>query len=91
MQTVEVDTAPRDLLTIEQFAERFPAWTQASLRNLILNADDRLSSRGPIPGNGLSPAIFRDRRRVLISEGRFFTWLALQQRQRRTARGRKAA
>jgi hypothetical protein len=46
----------RTLLTVPQFAEKHPAWSQAALRALILNADDRLNSRGErITGNGLAP------------------------------------
>src|SRR4051812_16597138 len=72
-------TAPRDLFTVEQFAERRPAWTQQALRALILNAADRLNSRGEvIHGNGLAEAgaIFRIGRLVLISEDIFFCWVA---------------
>jgi hypothetical protein len=80
-QSTALESAPRDLRTVEQFAELYPAWTQASLRSLILNAEERYDSRGRlVAGNGLAHAIFRDRRRVLISEGRFFAWIADQQR-----------
>ena len=75
--------APRDLFTVRQFAERRPAWSAPALRNLILNAEDRLTSRGErIPGNGLAEAgaIVRIGRRVLIDEGRFFGWIAAQQK-----------
>lgn len=84
MQThTAVDINPRDLFTVEQFAARRPAWTPAALRNLILNAQDRLNSRGePIHGNGLAEAggIVRLGRRVLICEAAFFRWIAEQQR-----------
>lgn len=74
-------TAPRDLHTVEQFAGRFPAWSPASLRHLLLNAKPRTNSKGQIiGGNGLSSAIYRDRRRVLISESGFFRWLAEKQK-----------
>lgn len=87
-QTTIKEPAPRDLFTVSQFAERRPAWTQAALRNLILNAADRFTSRGErIPGNGLAiaGAIVRVGRRVLIDEEAFFKWIAAQQRQRRGA------
>jgi hypothetical protein len=80
----EIEAAPRDLFTVEQFSDRRPAWSKASLRNLILNGEDRLDSRGRrIPGNGLceAGAIVRLGRRVLIDEGRFFEWIAAQQQQ----------
>jgi len=85
--TAAVVTAPRDLFTVEQFAERRPAWTESALRNLILNSADRVSSRGGerIRGNGLAEAgaIVRLGRRVLIDEAAFFQWLASQQRSAR--------
>jgi hypothetical protein len=82
-ETTAVDTAPRDLRTVEQFSEKFPAWSPASLRSLILGAQDRIDSRGRrILGNDFGVAIFRDRRRVLISESRFFEWIAAQQKRR---------
>ena len=82
---VEIQTAPRDLMTVEQFAERYKPWTPPALRNYILNAEDRLNSRGErIPGNGLAEAgaIVRVGRRVLISESRFFGWIASIQKSR---------
>ncbi len=75
-------TAPR-LHTVAQFADRFNAWSQPSIRNLILNSADRISSRGErVSGNGLasSGAIVRVGRRVLIDEQAFFRWIAAQQR-----------
>ena len=80
---------PRDLFTVEQFAERRPAWTEPSLRNMILNAQDRLNSRGErIPGNGLAEcgAIVRVGRRVLIDEQAFFRWIASEQKQHQGAK-----
>lgn len=76
------DAAPSDLLTVKQFSERFPAWTQPAIRNLILNADPRINSRGKqIGGNGLreAGAIFHVARRVLLSPSRFLVWVAAQQ------------
>ena len=81
MQATESN--PRDLFTVEQFSERRPAWTQAALRNLILNAADRQNSRGErIAGNGLAEAgaIVRIGRRVLLDEAAFFRWIAEQQK-----------
>jgi hypothetical protein len=87
--------APRDLFTVRQFADRRPAWSTQALRNLILNAEDRLTSRGErIPGNGLAEAgaIVRIGRRVLIDEGAFFRWIAAQQKKPHAAtnNGRRA-
>lgn len=81
--TAALDSAPRDLFPVEQFSARRPAWTKPALRNLILNARDRVSSRGErVPGNGLAAAgaIIRVGRRVLIDEEAFFRWIAAQQK-----------
>jgi len=86
--TAAVEVNPRDLFSVEQFAARRPAWTPAALRNLILNAQDRLSSRGDrIPGNGLAEAgaILRVGRKVLIDEEAFFRWIASQQQRKKAA------
>lgn len=83
---------PRDLRTVKQFADTYPAWTEAALRALILNAAPRQNSRGdPVAGNGLAEAgaIVRVGRRVLISESRFFSWVAAQQRTQSAARPRR--
>jgi hypothetical protein len=66
------------LLTVEQFSCRNPAWTVPALRNLIFRAQSRQSSRGEIPGNGLSEAgaIIRLGRRVLLDEAKFLAWVA---------------
>lgn len=79
------EATPRDLSTVRQFAQRFPAWTEPGIRNLLLYAADRINSRGErIPGNGLAEigAIVRVGRRVLISEDLFFRWVANQQTRR---------
>lgn len=88
MAQIETLQSGRELLTVRQFAQRFPAWTEAALRNLILNAEDRQSSRGRIPGNGLieSGAVVRVGRRVLIDVRAFFgPWIAQQQVRRKAA------
>ena len=67
-------------LTVRQFSERNPAFTEPSVRNLIFKAYPRSSSIGTIPGNGLieAGAIVRIGRKVLISEQRFFAWVESQ-------------
>ncbi|MSQ55590.1 MAG: hypothetical protein EXR31_09500 [Betaproteobacteria bacterium] len=83
-----LESAPRDLFPVEIFSTRRKAWTKPALRNLILNAEDRISSRGErIPGNGLAEAgaIVRIGRRVLIDEEAFFRWIAAQQKHTRIA------
>lgn len=82
MEQPEV-TAPRNLFPVDIFAARWQAFSAPSLRNLILNAADRVNSRGErIPGNGLAEAgaIVRVGRRVLIDEQAFFRWIADQQK-----------
>ena len=72
------ETPPRSVyLTVEQFSERHPAFSPASLRNLIFKADERESTKGKIPGNGLIQvgAIVRVGRKVLLVEDRFFNWI----------------
>ena len=71
---------PAVMLTVAQFADRHPAWTQAAIRNLIHKAESRHSSKGNIPGNGLieAGAIVRLGRKGLIDEQRFFVWIEAQ-------------
>lgn len=87
-QTAAANSAPRNLRTVNQFSAAWDAWTPPALRNLILNAADRVNSRGErIPGNGLLEvgAIVRVGRRVLIDEQAFFRWIADQQKHNRRA------
>jgi hypothetical protein len=56
----------KNLLTVKQVAEASPAFTEASLRWLIFNAEK----------NGLVKAIVKVGRRVLIDETVFDDWLA---------------
>ncbi len=72
-------TVTRTLSTVRQFSEKHPAFSQGALRNLIFLADDRKSSKGNMPGNGLSVALVRIGRKVLIDEARFFEWIDQQQ------------
>ena len=77
---------PRPLyVTVGQFSQRNPAFTQPALRNLIFKADSRQSSRGEVPGNGLleAGAILRIGRKVLIDEERFFDWVRQQNGERK--------
>jgi len=67
------------LSTIRQFSEKYPAFSQGSLRNLIFLAEKREASKGTIEGNGLEPALVRIGRKLLIDEVRFFQWIEEQQ------------
>jgi len=66
------------LSTIRQFSEKYPAFSQGSLRNLIHLSTERYSSKGKIPSNGLAIALVRIGRKILIDESRFFEWIELQ-------------
>ena len=85
LKAAHPELAPRPVyLTVEQFSQRNPAFTPAALRNLIFKADERQSTKGTIPGNGLieAGAIVRVGRKVLIVESRFFDWVESQQERR---------
>ena len=71
----------RTLLTVRQFSEKHPAFSQGSLRNLIFLSKPRDTSRGTIHGNGMADAsvLVRLGRRLLIDELKFFQWLDDQQ------------
>jgi len=69
----------RTLLTVRQFSDKHPAFTQGSLRNLIFLSDSRKTSRGTIQGNGLNIALVRIGRKLLIDEAKFFQWIDEQQ------------
>jgi len=78
--TQQVTSQPRVpvLSTIRQFSEKYPAFSQGSLRNLIHLSTERYSSKGKIPSNGLSIALVRIGRKLLIDESKFFEWIELQ-------------
>jgi hypothetical protein len=63
------------LSTVKQFAAKYPAWTEAALRDLIFKSKPRHSSRGIIPGNGLASAIIRIGQKILIDDERWFELL----------------
>jgi hypothetical protein len=58
------------LLTVKQFSEKHPAFTQGSIRALIFTEES----------NGLAKAgaIVRIGRRVLVDEEKFFGWAKAQ-------------
>lgn len=77
-------TPRRVIITVRQFSQRNPAFSEAALRNLIFKADGRHCTKGVIPGNGLieAGAIIRIGRKVLVDEARFFEWVESQQESR---------
>jgi hypothetical protein len=75
-------SAPRrNIFTVRQFSERYPAFRQVSLRRLIFfSVPGRIDASGRAwPANGFEHAIVRVGRRVLIDEERFFEWIESQQ------------
>jgi hypothetical protein len=62
-------------LPISTLVEREPAFSEAALRFHIYSSQERRSTLGPVPGNGLAPAIRRVGRKVLIHHGRFRQWI----------------
>jgi len=70
---------PRTLLTVRQFSDKHPAFTQGAIRNLIFLSENRKTSKGTIEGNGLNVALVRIGRKVLIDEEKFFQWINEQQ------------
>lgn len=76
----------RSLLTVRQLHDKYPAWSEAAMRALILNASNRTNSRGEkISGNGLDRAIIRVGRKLLLDEKFFIEWLAEQSKRARAA------
>lgn len=72
-------SSSRTLLTVRQFSDRNPAFSQGSIRNLIFLAEDRKTSKGIIAGNSLNIALVRIGRKLLIDEAKFFQWIDEQQ------------
>ena len=70
---------PRTLLTVRQFSNKHPAFTQGAIRNLIFLSGSRKTSNGIITGNGLTIALVRIGRKLLIDEAKFFQWIDKQQ------------
>lgn len=58
----------RTLLTIRQFVQQHPAFTEGGLRHLIFHADT----------NGFSQCIRRIGRKVLLDENSVFKWVEQQ-------------
>ncbi len=77
-QQITSQTHAPVLSTIRQFSEKYPAFSQGSLRNLIHLSTERYSSKGKIPSNGLAIALVRIGRKLLIDEPKFFEWIEKQ-------------
>jgi hypothetical protein len=57
-------------LTVNQFADKHPAFTKGGLRALIFNGNTNNLAK--------SGAVVRIGRKVLIDETKFFNWVELQ-------------
>lgn len=64
----DAPTHPRSLATVTQFCQKYPAFSVGGLRWLLFHRD----------ANGLTAAVVRVGRRVLLDEERFFQWLDRQ-------------
>jgi len=66
--------------TVQQIADRHPAFTVRTLRHWIFNAADRRAWKNRqavvIPGNGFDRVIVRKGRRIFVNEAALFAWLA---------------
>lgn len=58
-----------NLFTVKQFSQKNPAFSEASLRYHIFHEET----------NGLSSALVRVGRKILIKEDAFFDWIEAQQ------------
>ena len=63
------------LRTVKQFAEAYPAFSEASLRWLIFKAGSPDLDANYEHNSALNDALIRVGRRVLIDEQKFFDWL----------------
>ncbi|NGX46774.1 MAG: hypothetical protein K1000chlam3_00137 [Chlamydiae bacterium] len=62
----------RNLLTVPQFSQKHPAFSQSALRHLIFDAEN----------NGFCCVVKRvGKRKILLDEHSFFQWVDEQQKQ----------
>lgn len=66
--TTQSQKAERTLLTVRQFSEKHPAFTEGSLRFNIFNAH----------ANGFKHCIRRIGRKILLDEAEVFNWIDRQ-------------
>lgn len=89
-EKVEVKISKKDCeyfmkswLTVYQLSQKFPAFSENSIRALIYASKPRLRAKSRngeeyVPGNGLAHAIRKVGRRVLIDEFAFAEWINSQ-------------
>jgi hypothetical protein len=76
--------AARVFYTLQQIADRHPAFTLRTLRHWIYNSKDRMAWKGGkptvIPGNGFARAMIKVGQRIYIDEPALLEWLEEAQR-----------
>ncbi len=65
------ESQTRNLMTVRQFSQKYPAFPEGGLRYQIFHAEE----------NGLTSALRRIGRKVLIDEGGYFHWVDIQNQQ----------
>jgi len=66
------------LLTVRQFSEKHPAFSEGSLRWLIFRAQSEISNSGGSTSVDVAEAIVRVGRRILIHERKFFECIGVR-------------
>lgn len=74
---MSISTIPT-LMSVKQFSEKHPAFTEQSLRGLIFDSESPKGTRSTSKTNGFSKSIVRIGRKVLLDEAKFFEWVAIQ-------------
>ncbi|WNB76775.1 hypothetical protein [Methylomonas koyamae] len=72
-QQIEAVQAAIIYSTVNQFCDKYPAFTRGGVRALVFNENSN--------GLAASGAIVRIGRKVLINEDKFFGWVELQNQQ----------
>lgn len=67
-------SSPPTLLTVKQFSNRHPAFSEGSLRWMIFKAGAPDNTTEDTKAKALNQALVRIGRRVLINEKKFFEW-----------------
>lgn len=69
-------------MTVRQFSQKNPAFSESSLRYMIFYAGERQNAKGESKCNGLleAGAIVRIGRKVLIDEDKFLAWVQDQEK-----------
>ena len=79
----EYESCVKKWSTVYQLSQKFPAFSENSIRALIYASKPRLRAKSKngdefVPGNGLAHAIRKVGRRVLIDEHAFSEWINVQ-------------